>query len=387
MGAVHPRPGGLRHQCRRADSAAIGRRCGQPALSPSAPGDDGRDVAAARRLWPGLAGSGTPRWTGIMPIRRPSSRPSGNGTTSSAGFPGSTRSSCPAAIRATRAPAVLMPFLARVAEVLHRSHPRATLWVSPQGFNQEWLDQFLEILNAQELPWLTGIVHGPQVRISMADAAQGRAVALPDSHLSRHHPQPAMPVPGSRLGPGLLAHRGARGHQPPARGRGGHLPLLPARLDRLHQLFRGLQRRRQQVRLERPGLGPGRRTWSTCCGNTAGHSSARRSPTNSPRGCWRSRRTGRALAAARLGREDVPPVPRAAADRQCQNSLQLAVPAGALPSLLRQLRPEAADRGDPGRERGLRAACQGPAERVAGDDQGCRARSSTGPGSVSISRS
>ena len=41
------------------------------------------------------------------------------------------------------APAVLMPFLAKVAEVLHRSHPRATMWVSPQGFNQEWLDQFL----------------------------------------------------------------------------------------------------------------------------------------------------------------------------------------------------------------------------------------------------
>ncbi len=34
-------------------------------------------------------------------------------------------------------PPVLMPFLARVAEVLQRSHPRAGLWVSPQGFNQE----------------------------------------------------------------------------------------------------------------------------------------------------------------------------------------------------------------------------------------------------------
>jgi hypothetical protein len=32
-------------------------------------------------------------------------------------------------------PPVLMPFLARVAEVLHRSHPRAALWVSPQGYD------------------------------------------------------------------------------------------------------------------------------------------------------------------------------------------------------------------------------------------------------------
>ena len=61
-----------------------------------------------------------------------------------------------------------MPFLARVTEVLHRSHPRATLWVSPQGFNQPWLDEFLAILK-EEPPWLAGVVHGPQVRISMAD--------------------------------------------------------------------------------------------------------------------------------------------------------------------------------------------------------------------------
>jgi len=80
-------------------------------------------------------------------------------------------------------PPVLMPFLARVAEVLHRSHPRAGLWVSPQGFNQEWLDQFLNILK-QEPAWLTGVVHGPQVRISMADLRR----AVPSRYPIRTYP-------------------------------------------------------------------------------------------------------------------------------------------------------------------------------------------------------
>jgi len=82
------------------------------------------------------------------------------------------------------APAVLMPFLARVADVLHRSHPRAALWVSPQGFNQEWLDQFLTILEKEEPAWLSGVVHGPQVRISMADLRK----AVPSRYPIRTYP-------------------------------------------------------------------------------------------------------------------------------------------------------------------------------------------------------
>ena len=80
-------------------------------------------------------------------------------------------------------PPVLIAFLGKVAEVLHRSHPRAGVWVSPQGFNQEWLDQFLEVLK-QEPPWLTGIVHGPQARISMADLRK----AIPSRYPIRTYP-------------------------------------------------------------------------------------------------------------------------------------------------------------------------------------------------------
>jgi hypothetical protein len=66
------------------------------------------------------------------------------------------------------APRVLLPFLEKVAEVLHRSHPKAQLWMSPQGFTQDWLDEFLEMLK-EEPSWLSGVVHGPQIRIGLAE--------------------------------------------------------------------------------------------------------------------------------------------------------------------------------------------------------------------------
>jgi hypothetical protein len=63
-------------------------------------------------------------------------------------------------------PAVLMKLLERQAASLRRYHPEATMWVSPQGFNEEWLQEFYQLLKA-EPAWLTGIVHGPQVRPSI----------------------------------------------------------------------------------------------------------------------------------------------------------------------------------------------------------------------------
>jgi len=60
-------------------------------------------------------------------------------------------------------PAVLFPFLARVAQVLHRSHPHAGVWVSAQGFNGDEMRRFYALVAARP-PWLTGIVVGPQSR-------------------------------------------------------------------------------------------------------------------------------------------------------------------------------------------------------------------------------
>src|ERR1039458_426730 len=67
------------------------------------------------------------------------------------------------------APQPLLALLAKETEVLHRYHPRAKLWVSPQSFNQAWLDEFLAILRNQQPAWLTGVVFGPQSRISLPD--------------------------------------------------------------------------------------------------------------------------------------------------------------------------------------------------------------------------
>ncbi len=64
-------------------------------------------------------------------------------------------------------PAVLLPFLEKQTENLHRFHPKAQMWVSPQGFNQEWLNTFVTYLNKKQPDWLNGVVYGPQVRISL----------------------------------------------------------------------------------------------------------------------------------------------------------------------------------------------------------------------------
>ncbi|MBU6402927.1 MAG: hypothetical protein KGS61_21615, partial [Verrucomicrobia bacterium] len=66
-------------------------------------------------------------------------------------------------------PKYLLALLERQTESLHRYHPRAQMWVSPQSFNQAWLDEFLQILRDQRPRWLTGIVFGPQIRISLPE--------------------------------------------------------------------------------------------------------------------------------------------------------------------------------------------------------------------------
>jgi len=64
-------------------------------------------------------------------------------------------------------PKFLMALLEKQTENLHRYHPKAQMWVSPQSFNQAWLDEFLGILKNEQPAWLSGVVFGPQVRISL----------------------------------------------------------------------------------------------------------------------------------------------------------------------------------------------------------------------------
>src|SRR5262249_21323852 len=75
----------------------------------------------------------------------------------------------------------------------------------------------------------------PDLRRRLAKSPPG---TLRAANLSRHHTLAAVPVPRARLGRGLLDDRVAGDDQSPPARRGGHLPVLPARLDWLHQLLR-----------------------------------------------------------------------------------------------------------------------------------------------------
>ncbi len=81
-------------------------------------------------------------------------------------------------------PKHLMALLEKQAKALHRSHPQAEMWVSPQGFSQAWLEEFLDILERDEPSWLTGVVFGPQVRVSLPELR----AAVPKRYPIRHYP-------------------------------------------------------------------------------------------------------------------------------------------------------------------------------------------------------
>ncbi len=81
-------------------------------------------------------------------------------------------------------PDVLMNLLQKQAESLHKYHPRAKIWVSPQGFDQMWVDQFLTIVKTQKPSWLGGVVFGPQVRTPLSELRK----LVPAQYPIRHYP-------------------------------------------------------------------------------------------------------------------------------------------------------------------------------------------------------
>jgi len=62
-------------------------------------------------------------------------------------------------------PDVLFTWLESVAKVLHKYHPNAKIWVSPQVFkpSKEWYARFYEHVNRQ-YSWFGGIVYGPWIK-------------------------------------------------------------------------------------------------------------------------------------------------------------------------------------------------------------------------------
>jgi len=60
-------------------------------------------------------------------------------------------------------PDAMFALLEKQTASLHQYHPKAQMWLSPQGFTKDWMEEFYGLMDAQPR-WLTGIVFGPQVR-------------------------------------------------------------------------------------------------------------------------------------------------------------------------------------------------------------------------------
>ena len=80
-------------------------------------------------------------------------------------------------------PKVLFALLEKQTANLKKYHPKAGMWVSPQGFTAAWMKEFFELLRA-EPAWLAGVAHGPQIRV---DFAEFRA-AVPKKYPIRDYP-------------------------------------------------------------------------------------------------------------------------------------------------------------------------------------------------------
>lgn len=80
-------------------------------------------------------------------------------------------------------PKVLFALLEKQAANLRKYHPKAQMWVSPQGFSSEWMEEFYELMRADP-KWLDGIVHGPQVR----DSLEVLRKRLPAKYPIRNYP-------------------------------------------------------------------------------------------------------------------------------------------------------------------------------------------------------
>jgi hypothetical protein len=64
-------------------------------------------------------------------------------------------------------PKYLMALLEKQTQNLHRYHPHAEMWMSPQSFDKAWMDEFFGIMD-REPPWLSGVVYGPQMRFEVS---------------------------------------------------------------------------------------------------------------------------------------------------------------------------------------------------------------------------
>ena len=80
-------------------------------------------------------------------------------------------------------PKYLFALLEKQTALLHKYHPKAQMWMSPQSFNKDWMEEFYALMKA-EPAWLGGIVYGPQSR----DDVPTLASRIPKKYPIRHYP-------------------------------------------------------------------------------------------------------------------------------------------------------------------------------------------------------
>lgn len=78
----------------------------------------------------------------------------------------------------------LMALLERQTENVRKFHPKAQMWVSPQGFTDEWFDIWIRMMNGEEHDWLEGVVYAPQSRNSIEEFRK----LIPEKYPIRHYP-------------------------------------------------------------------------------------------------------------------------------------------------------------------------------------------------------
>ena len=105
-------------------------------------------------------------------------------------------------------PQILFDYLEKETQILHKYHPKAEMWVSPQGFSAEWFNEFIHLLEKKP-EWLTGVVHGPWVRMNVDELRK----IIPSKYRMRRYPdithsiQCEYPVPNWDLAYASTEHR------------------------------------------------------------------------------------------------------------------------------------------------------------------------------------
>ncbi len=112
-------------------------------------------------------------------------------------------------------PKYMMALLEKQTALLHKYHPQAQMWMSPQSFDAAWMEEFYGIMR-DEPEWLSGIVFGPQVRVSLPELRS----AIPARYPIRRYPdithsrQCQYPVPDWDLAHALTSNREAINPRP-----------------------------------------------------------------------------------------------------------------------------------------------------------------------------